>query len=448
MSIHVQSHPELLPDMVKILSTALTAAQDKARELERRLELETSMAKAELETLRKLHERERQSGQELRAALDERCRHDRAAEESRRGLDEKTAVENAARFRIETLQAKEVRLDTELESLRLANEEMQSRFRDEDDKLRTLQNENAHLLEKHRLSGGRHEALRKRTDVLAIVLKKVLDTPEQTVIVERTESQEIEVQEPLVFHIERSPGHEYKKEREPLVLHIQNLPNPPPSCRPFFDEYHVRETHLQPVGRVETAWDAEFKPEFETNRVILHCPRRTMWYCRSRIHAAVFTPTHVYSRPEERWTDNSESLDAYSVNGQQVEFFANKGSFVYYHGTYQVHKVPPVEGSGWDIPADVSMYTMYRHTGLEVHEKEMLKECYANGYIRAKCFALQCVGFNYELYAALRERFPHIHVFGRAENLPTLVKRKAEVELGELVEPSNSSKRRKRKKKN
>ncbi|KAJ7644480.1 hypothetical protein FB45DRAFT_1021247 [Roridomyces roridus] len=454
MSIPVQSHPELLPDIVKILSTALSAAQDKTRELESRLESETCAAKAENKTLKELYEREREEGRESRAARDERGRRETAAGQSVGILDERVARENEARSRIEALQAKEVRLETELEALRLVNH---SQLCDKDAQLSQLQaelnglhDEHAQLAEKHRLAGERHEALRKGTDVMAIVLKKVLGThTEQTGELPASE------EGPSAFHVDRLPGKKWRTERKRLEEYFKFLPPLVAGCRPFFDDMFARETHLQPIGRADPASEVGFKPEFETNRVILHCPKRTTWDCHSRIHGAVFVPTHVYSRPEKRWIENNEALDTYSANGQRVEFFANKGPFLYYFGTYEVRSLPPlqaltlppVQSSGWDVPAQVDIHTMYRLTGLAENEKDMLKECtcYADGYIKAKCFVLQCVGFNYELYTALRKRFTHVNIFGNAETLPCAKKRKVEIEPGELVEESNKSKKKKKK---
>ncbi|KAJ7486311.1 hypothetical protein B0H11DRAFT_2015593, partial [Mycena galericulata] len=78
----LKDHPELAPDVAKVLSNALTSARQKIGQLESRLQDQTTTgscdadgltaATNEIATLRSLYDRERDSGRELRAALEER----------------------------------------------------------------------------------------------------------------------------------------------------------------------------------------------------------------------------------------------------------------------------------------------------------------------------------------------------------------------------------------
>ncbi|KAJ7501794.1 hypothetical protein B0H11DRAFT_1991156, partial [Mycena galericulata] len=78
----LKDHPELAPDVARVLSSALTSARQRIGELESRLQDQTNAgscdaagstgAKNEIATLRSLYDRERDSGRELRAALEER----------------------------------------------------------------------------------------------------------------------------------------------------------------------------------------------------------------------------------------------------------------------------------------------------------------------------------------------------------------------------------------
>ncbi|KAJ7644553.1 hypothetical protein FB45DRAFT_898177 [Roridomyces roridus] len=126
MSIHVAPTHLLQPrpNGASVVEISLTAAKEKIRELERRLDSETRLrasCKAELAKVKKLYETERENGDELRSALEGRFielrTRETAVEASRRSLEKRIAeAELSAKSGTDALKAESTALRKALDS--------------------------------------------------------------------------------------------------------------------------------------------------------------------------------------------------------------------------------------------------------------------------------------------------------------------------------------------
>ncbi|KAJ7082399.1 hypothetical protein B0H15DRAFT_440789 [Mycena belliarum] len=162
---------------------------------------------------------------------------------------------------------------------------------------------------------------------------------------------------------------------------------------------------LQPVHSIDSAKSKLldiFSHDLPTTRRTLHCPKRTIWCGVGRVHALVFAPTHEYWYASDKWVNKTKM---HSYVGHKVDFFINQGSFVYYAGTYKVHSLRNVHPPGSRVTPDVSEAAIHRATGLSLRAKDKVEEFFEDGEITTECFGLQCMGFDWELYEGLCERY-------------------------------------------
>ncbi|KAJ7644558.1 hypothetical protein FB45DRAFT_898198 [Roridomyces roridus] len=215
-----------------------------------------------------------------------------------------------------------------------------------------------------------------------------------------------------------------KTERSRYTAYMNALPTLPLLDRPTFDN---TESALQPVAKLTHSSFTVFRTDLLRHRKMVHCPKRTIWCDATKTNALVIAPTHVISRSENRCVEN-QAMTRYC--GQHVEFFAHKGHFVYYFGTYVVHSLRAVNPPGGEIPSDVSNNAIYAEMGLTEADVRNSSQFLPGGRVGTECFGMQCVGFDLELYRALKDRY-------RSEATTSEValknaeprKRKAEVEL-------------------
>ncbi|KAK6984796.1 hypothetical protein R3P38DRAFT_3102933 [Favolaschia claudopus] len=128
----------------------------------------------------------------------------------------------------------------------------------------------------------------------------------------------------------------------------------------------------------------------------LHYPKRTLW--PHPVHALVFVPTHRYDNKASCWVAATALL---SHVGTEVDFFMNRGKSVYYAGVYRIHSLRGVHPPGSVVPSDVSSIAMKKATKYTGE----LDDFFPEGKITTECFGMQCVGFDWELYEALRKDY-------------------------------------------
>jgi len=168
-----------------------------------------------------------------------------------------------------------------------------------------------------------------------------------------------------------------------------------PVGRPAFKD-------IRPIYKVDdlSSDSHPFVNRVPTGRRSLHCPKRTVWSGGGKCHALVFASTHEYLHPH--WVNNTRMV---ANCGQTFDFFVNQAGFVYYAGIYTVHSLRMVHPPGATVTSDVSraaiLHSVHPHAG----SRGNLNECFPDGQIKTECFGLQCVGFDTNLYRALRERF-------------------------------------------
>ncbi|KAJ7644561.1 hypothetical protein FB45DRAFT_297791 [Roridomyces roridus] len=216
-----------------------------------------------------------------------------------------------------------------------------------------------------------------------------------------------------------------KTERSQYLAYMSALPQPLRLCRPKFTDH---DSVLQPVAKILDGYDvfSISYPNPVTRRDILHCPKRTLWCNQSRIHAIVVEPTHIFSRQTNRYVENHAMTRYCGKNSDRVNFFANKGEFVYYVGTYVVHSLRAVHPPSGGIPSDVSNYAIHNQMGMTEDEVRASSHLLPGGRVGTECFGMQCVGFDQDVYRMLRERFTNS---GSFEQHPEQgLKRKAESE--------------------
>ncbi|KAJ7614826.1 hypothetical protein FB45DRAFT_248386, partial [Roridomyces roridus] len=163
----------------------------------------------------------------------------------------------------------------------------------------------------------------------------------------------------------------------------------------------------------------------QTTRRGLYFPKRAVW-CNStdKLHALVFCPTKQYRYPTDKFEE--VQMAQWCGTGEHFEFFMhlNRDGLAYYVGTYVMHSMRTLQPPGSAIPPDVSRKAVLFAVGLARAQREKITDCYPDGEVKTECFGLQCVGFNLELYRAMRAKF--LGNPGNPEPTPNLLgKRKA-----------------------
>ncbi|KAJ7436512.1 hypothetical protein B0H11DRAFT_1754783 [Mycena galericulata] len=137
-------------------------------------------------------------------------------------------------------------------------------------------------------------------------------------------------------------------------------------------------------------------------RQYLHLPKRTHWCGQDEVHALVYHPTHEYWASINKWvTPTSITL----LSGRLFDLFVNRKNFVCYAGIYALHSMRDVHPPGSSIPPDVSPVAISYAAGAAGELSHKIVEGFPDGQIKVECFGLQCLGFDQDLYVALRQRF-------------------------------------------
>ncbi|KAK7046242.1 hypothetical protein R3P38DRAFT_2873169 [Favolaschia claudopus] len=185
----------------------------------------------------------------------------------------------------------------------------------------------------------------------------------------------------------------------PLVATVRMTHNEERSLyNEFMKQFPIPEgrppsKEMEPVG---TGALESFVNPHSTSRKSLHYPKRTLW--PHPAHALVFVPTHRYDNKASCWVAATALL---SHVGTEVDFFMNRGKSVYYAGVYKIHSLRGLHPPGSVVPSDVSSIAMKKATKYTGEPDDFFPE----GKITTECFGLQCVGFDWELYEALRKDY-------------------------------------------
>ncbi|KAJ7168872.1 hypothetical protein C8R46DRAFT_1092728 [Mycena filopes] len=214
---------------------------------------------------------------------------------------------------------------------------------------------------------------------------------------------------------------------------MQELPAPvssPPYTPPSTKQ-------LEPICFITTNLHGYLSEDAASKSVLNHAlylPKR-LWHMFGFQYVA-YGPTHRYDRIAGNWTEGS---DLTSFHGGTRELFVDAKEFMVYIGTYRCHDLGPLEPNGTSLPSHISLPEIM-DAALGVPwppgHATIMKQRYPDG-VRVSATGLQCVGFNMQLYDALRKRFAHernkVNADGR--------KRKAEEEDAPLGGKGKSQKR-------
>ncbi|KAF7311312.1 hypothetical protein MKEN_01032900 [Mycena kentingensis (nom. inval.)] len=179
----------------------------------------------------------------------------------------------------------------------------------------------------------------------------------------------------------------------------------PPSRCPF------RDLEIVQMTKTVEAQLLSRRKWYGKNRHYLYLPKRTIW-CESQyqVHLLGFSPMKCYdeSYSGHKWLDNTE-LASKCHGRQEFELFVDYQEEVRYAGIYRVKTLCSPQGSTeMEIPPNISRQEILDTMGLyddEMIEDSNMKEQFrtSGGEPLVECFGLQCVGFNEELYADLRQ---------------------------------------------
>lgn len=116
-----------------------------------------------------------------------------------------------------------------------------------------------------------------------------------------------------------------------------------------------------------------------------------------------FSPFYVFSG--EGWKENSYFP---SLDGGCFELLYRRQKEVYYAGTFKCHQTRDWFPVGVRVPSGIACDSVAEgHIALpfkvyKCRERTLVARMYQNGVLRVDCLVLECVGFNHELYTALR----------------------------------------------
>lgn len=160
----------------------------------------------------------------------------------------------------------------------------------------------------------------------------------------------------------------------------------------------------------------------------MYFPDRMIWCSEDREHALAFSPSYHCNGQTFSWEKASSFA---SLNERTTELFSSQGTDIYYVGTYICRSIE-LPSEGIMIPKEVvgpSYHSprapSYPHQSAislikaaiprkqgaplnsvaKITDEPTLVHLYENGVLKAECMALQCVGFNHDLYTALLRRF-------------------------------------------
>ncbi|KAJ7067234.1 hypothetical protein C8F01DRAFT_1227975 [Mycena amicta] len=178
---------------------------------------------------------------------------------------------------------------------------------------------------------------------------------------------------------------------------IMNACPDPPGRPPFKELVRVQAT--------QTAHQLRDAATPRSSRLSLYLPKRTVWCGVERVHMLAFAPTLYYGWKKDEWVPNTELIGKVRV-GREFDVFVNSGEGVYYAGIYRVlsFRVPGERGHGTEseIPSEIAKHAVIKAMGFHIPQ-EKIDERFPDGELRVECFGLQCVGFDAELYAKLRD---------------------------------------------
>ncbi|KAJ6450609.1 hypothetical protein C8R45DRAFT_883515 [Mycena sanguinolenta] len=148
-----------------------------------------------------------------------------------------------------------------------------------------------------------------------------------------------------------------------------------------------------------------------------------------------YGPTGRYNRAANAWIEGSDLVD---FHGGTRELFIERENTITYVGTYKCHDLRTLQPVATNSPTVISpKEIMNVALGLLLPEnhREVIEERYPDGKIKMDVTGLQCIGFNTELYDAMRKRYAN----GRKDQ-----KRKAG---DEDIKDGETKKQRKKRKK-
>ncbi|KAJ7165730.1 hypothetical protein C8R46DRAFT_865318, partial [Mycena filopes] len=128
-----------------------------------------------------------------------------------------------------------------------------------------------------------------------------------------------------------------------------------------------------------------------------------------KLHRLAYGPTSCYGHAARKWT---QGCDFKRVHATNQELFVNCKKGIKYIGTYNCHDLSTLYPGGHKIPPNVVSFsaevTLAALGGRRLPSRlghPIVKQCYPDGAIKVVATALQCVGFNTQLYDSLCKRF-------------------------------------------
>ncbi|KAJ7626184.1 hypothetical protein FB45DRAFT_1030480 [Roridomyces roridus] len=385
----LQKHPELAPNVVKLMSDSLAAARLKINELRSERDI-------------------------LKAVSDTRPspeKQNRRSSECGECLKQKTEEFQRVKSEMAALKHKLTQADTTLASER---EKPQQRFRDNVDihevalRLCVEEKDRLQAVGLIRLLDGylspsyrvctRMSLFPKTFGLLQTEYLHVASTRDAMgKHLEATSSTCGYLEEQLNAQVFR---HHVELETTRFLYHKLLSPFPTPANRPASNT-------LEPVYTITLQRTSRpiFKPDVHTPRPAMNFPLRMQWIGTNQVHALVYHPTHEYCAQSHKW-QRPTSL-ALSV-GTDIDLFVNCGPSVFYAGIYTLHRTKePTCPRELAIPPDVSPEAIAHAAGVEGILSPRIRDCFPDGELKLECFGLQCIGFDEGLYNALRGRSSH-----------------------------------------
>ncbi|KAJ7626142.1 hypothetical protein FB45DRAFT_1060644 [Roridomyces roridus] len=400
----LQKHPELAPNVVKLMSDSLAAARLKINELSSERDILQAVSDTRPSSLIfPLIKNMQHLRSKIAALVNAESALKHKTEEFQRVNSEMAALKHKLTQADTTLASEREKHQREVQQLKQSWVAAQNKNSDYETEVYLLQVEIKCVNRRFRDNVDIHDGALRLCVEEKDRLQAMAERYERTLGLLQTEYLQVaSTRDAMGKHFEATSStdgnleeqwnaqvfrHHVERETVRFLYHKLLSPFPIPANRPTFST-------LEPVYTIPLQQTSVpiFKPDVHTPRPAMNFPLRMQWIAPNQVHALVYHPTHEYTAQCNRWK-RPTSL-ALAV-GTEIDLFVNCGPSVFYAGIYTLHRIQdPTCPKELVIPPDVSPEAVARAAGVEGILSPKIRDCFPDGEIKVECFGLQCIGFD------------------------------------------------------
>ncbi|KAF8888164.1 hypothetical protein CPB84DRAFT_1786362 [Gymnopilus junonius] len=183
-------------------------------------------------------------------------------------------------------------------------------------------------------------------------------------------------------------------------------------------DHRPRTNALSPIHHTDVNLKKYLAADKRTSKCstnFLYLPGLLRW-CPKKVHAIAMGPIHVFDSDKGHWVKKSIFETLY---GKTFSLFYKNGFETYYVGTYQAVKLLDMFPDGFHdskifndglsmsalADATFSSERKIKNGAGQPPSSSNIRQLYLDGILKIEPLGLQCVGFDQNLYMALKVRY-------------------------------------------